>query len=267
MNDSDRIDEDIAHGNTETTSDNNAEAIANNSNQSDKGAELNDGSNESADGGGYVSPFESSLSTVLNSNFRDFHFICEVEERRLHLNGEIQAIYESEGYYPNGPITAGEIAEFIIEINACDKGLKEEERDPIWLYIDCVGGEMTEGFRLISAIELSKTPVYTVNMGQCSSMAFLIGIAGKKRFALPYSMFLMHDGYMYASGSTDKVIDQVKFEQRKMRKLIKPFVLSHSKMREKKYNKIEGRDFCMTAEDALKYGFIDEIVRDIDTLR
>ena len=194
--------------------------------------------------------------------------MCELDERYLHLNGEIQAIYESERYYPNGPLTAGEMADFIIDINAYDRNIKEQEkRDPIWLFIDCVGGDVSEGFRLISAIELSKTPVYTVNMGQCSSMAFLICIAGHKRFSLPYSTFLMHDGFMYADGSTDKVIDQVEFEDRQRKHLIKPFILKHSKMTSRKYNMIEGKDFCMTANDALKYGFIDEIVNDIDVLR
>jgi len=230
-------------------------------------AEVSEGDADATEGG-YMYPVESSVSTVLNSDFRDFRNMCEIGERRLHLNGEIQAIYDSERYCPNGPITAGEMAEYIIEYNACDRNIKrKKDRDPIWLFIDCIGGDVSEGFRLISAIELSKTPVYTVNMGQCSSMAFLIFIAGHKRLSMPYSTFLMHDGFMYADGSTDKVIDQVEFESRQREYLIKPFVLEHSKMTSEKYDIVKGKDFLMTAEDALEYGFTDGIIKNIDVLR
>ena len=104
--------------------------------------------------------------------------------------------------------------EQIIDCNRIDEGKSPAEREPIRLYINSPGGDVTEGFALISAMELSKTPIHTINMGQWSSMAFLIGIAGHKRFSLPKASFLMHDGSIFLYGSANKVKDRIEFENR-----------------------------------------------------
>lgn len=68
-------------------------------------------------------------------------------------------------------------------------------------------------------------------------MAFLIGIAGHKRFSLPKASFLMHDGSIFLYGSANKVKDRVEFENRFENEVVKPFVLKHSKMLEEDYDK------------------------------
>ncbi|MBQ3453120.1 ATP-dependent Clp protease proteolytic subunit [Candidatus Saccharibacteria bacterium] len=141
-----------------------------------------------------------------------------------------------DGFYADASI-ASFIVEQILDINRIDDGIDPEEREPIRLYINSPGGDVTEGFALISAIEISKTPVYTINMGQWSSMAFLIGIAGHKRFSLPKASFLMHDGSIFLYGSANKVKDRVEFENRFENEVVKPFVLAHSKMLEEDYDK------------------------------
>ena len=140
------------------------------------------------------------------------------------------------------------------------------EREPIRLYINSPGGDVTEGFALISAMELSKTPIHTINMGQWSSMAFLIGIAGHKRFSLPKASFLMHDGSIFLYGSANKVKDRIEFENRVEDEVVKPFVLEHSKMSEEEYDKLDRKEFYMLAKDALKYGFIDEVITELDAI-
>ena len=186
------------------------------------------------------------------------------QERRIYLN---TAIDYSEGVIVVCESSvAGEIAELILEYNREDKGKLPEERLPIKLYINSPGGDVTSGFAIISAIEISKTPVYTINIGQWSSMAFLIGICGHKRFSLPYTTFLMHDGSLIAAGSTNKVKDKMKFDERFENEVIKAHVLKHSTMKPVEYDALACVEYYMLPKDALEHGFIDEIVTDIDTI-
>ena len=138
--------------------------------------------------------------------------------------------------------------------------------DDISLYINSPGGNLNEGFALIDAIKISKTPVYTINVGQWSSMSFLIGITGHKRFSLPSATFLMHDGSSGAFGSTSKVQDCVEFEKRFKNEVIKKHVLDHSKMQAVDYDALARVEYYLLPKDALERGFIDKIVDDIDAI-
>ncbi|MBR0467676.1 ATP-dependent Clp protease proteolytic subunit [Candidatus Saccharibacteria bacterium] len=71
-----------------------------------------------------------------------------------------------------------------------------------------------KAFSLVSAIELSKTPIHTIYIGIWASMAFWIGITGYKRFALPYTEFLLHEGKLFTAGSAGSVQDTVDFDKR-----------------------------------------------------
>ena len=205
---------------------------------------------------------QSNLNTNINCDIWDFRRAREIEDRRVYLYGEILPLDSDDSFYADASI-ASFIVEQIVDCNRIDEGLEPEEREPIRLYINSPGGDVTEGFALISAIELSKTPVYTINMAQWSSMAFLIGIAGHKRFSLPRASFLMHDGSIFLYGTANKVKDRVEFENRVEEEMVKPFVLEHSKMTEEDYDKLDRKEFYMLANDALELGFIDEIITDL----
>lgn len=184
------------------------------------------------------------------------------QERRLYLIGGIEPVEDDEDCLSK----ASQIVDDIISYNRQDAGLSPDERMPIRLYINSPGGDIREGFSIVSAIELSKTPVYTINIGTWYSMAFLIGIAGHKRFALPYMRFLMHDGFSGIIDSGSKVQDRVAFDVRFEREVIKPHVLKYSNMEEKTYDNLVRVEYYLLPEDAKEHGFIDEIVTDIDTI-
>ena len=207
----------------------------------------------------------SKLNTNINTDMWDFKRAAELEDRRLYLYGEILPLDSDDSFYSDASI-ASFIVEQILDFNRRDEGIEPEEREPIRLYINSPGGDVTEGFALISAIELSKTPIYTINMGQWSSMAFLIGIAGHKRLSLPKASFLMHDGSIFLYGSANKVKDRVEFENRCENEIVKPFVLTHSKMSEEDYDRLDRKEFYMMAEDALELEFIDEIITDLGAI-
>ena len=187
----------------------------------------------------------------------------DAEDRRLYLYGGIGSVdYDIFG---EESITAW-LIEQIMMFNRVDKNTPPHEREPIRLYINSPGGDLVEGTALISAMELSKTPIYTINVGQWCSMAFLIGIAGSKRLSLPNATFLMHDGTSGAFGSSNKVQDQVKFEERFEKEVVKAHVLKHSTMKGVDYDALARVELYMLPEDALERGFIDEIVTDIDDI-
>ena len=205
------------------------------------------------------------LNMNINSDIWDFSRAKELDDRRVYLYGEILPLDSDDSFYADVSI-ASFIVEQIINYNRIDEGKDPAEREPIRLYINSPGGDVTEGFALISAMELSKTPVHTINMGQWSSMAFLIGIAGHKRFSLPKASFLMHDGSIFLYGTANKVKDRVEFENRVEDEVVKPFVLEHSRMSEEEYDKLDRKEFYMLAKDALEYGFIDEVITELDAI-
>ena len=189
----------------------------------------------------------------------------DLENRRLYLYGEILDIDSEEEAMAFASKT-GEIVECIFDYNREDQGKDIESRKPIKIYINSPGGNQNEGFALVDAILLSKTPIHTINVGQWSSMSFLIGITGHIRFSFPNATFLLHDGSSGAFGSSNKVQDRVKFEERFENEVVKAHVLSHSNMKSADYDALARVEYYLLPNDALERGFIDEIVTDIDAI-
>lgn len=183
----------------------------------------------------------------LQYGLEDEMFIQSINERRLYLYDEICS--ES----------VGSIITDIMLINRMDRGIPVEDRKPIILYISSVGGSVPDGFGLIDVIENSTTPIYTVNMAYQYSMAFLIGIAGKKRYAFKNSTFLMHDGSSFVSDSTSKCRDVLDF-QIVTGDVVKKYVLSHTRISEELYDSKYRIEWYTYAEQAKEYGFIDYII-------
>ncbi|MBQ3432852.1 ATP-dependent Clp protease proteolytic subunit [Candidatus Saccharibacteria bacterium] len=209
---------------------------------------------------------DSKLVMNIAAELHEYRRVEELDDRRLYLYGAIESIdAEDKGLYYDASM-ASSLVEHILEFNRQDEGLRSDERKPIRLYINSPGGNIAEGFALVAAIELSKTPVYTVNVGQWSSMAFLIGICGHKRFSLPNMTFLMHDGATAMFGSTNKVQDRIDFEKRFEQEVIRRHVLKHSNMDQVDYDALARVELYLLPEDAIKRGFIDEIVTDIDAI-
>lgn len=201
----------------------------------------------------------------VNCDIEEYIHLKDLERRKLYLSSEINSLECEEGCNEHLSST-GHIIRQIIEYNEEDKELPSDERIPIRLFINSPGGNVSEGFPLVSAIELSKTPVYTINIGKWASMAFWIGITGHKRFALPYTEFLMHEGSLFTAGSVGSVQDTVDFNQRYKEEVIRAHVLKHSKMAPREYDATLRREYYMLPEDALKHGFIDEIITDINAI-
>ena len=194
----------------------------------------------------------------------DYERYLDLQDRRLYLTQEIQAFDPEE---MTGDMSiCSYLIDAILAFNREDKGIKPEKRKPIRLYINSPGGDINEGYSLISAIELSKTPIYTINIGVWYSMAFLIGITGHKRFALPYTTYLMHDGYNFVYDSGGKAQDKMKFNMRFESEVEKPHVIRHSNLKVSDYESLSRVEYYLLPEDAKEHGFIDEVVADLDQI-
>ncbi len=179
----------------------------------------------------------------------DVFYIRDLQQRKLFINSDIDEISVSEA------------VKHIMRFNREDNlnSVSPMKRTPILLYITSNGGDVGAGFELIDTIQNSKTPVYTVNLGYQYSMAFLIGLAGHKRFSMPNAKFLMHDGSSFVYGTGTKVQDQMEFQKR-VEERIKDYVLENSNLNSELYDEKLRVEWYMFADEAKKRGFVDYII-------
>lgn len=135
---------------------------------------------------------------------------------------------------------------------------------PIEIYLNTVGGEIYNGFALVSAIQKLKIPTTIRIIGMAASMGILIAMASHnnpnvKTICGEFSVGLIHSGSQYMEGSTHAVRDTFKFSE-KYEERIKQYILSHTKIDEEMYNKIERQEFWMDSNEMLEYGIVDEIL-------
>ena len=184
---------------------------------------------------------------VTRSALDDYFYLQDTKRRKFYLNGEINQF------------SVADIVRHILQMNSEDRDVPVGERKPITVYINSVGGEVDAGFELIDAIETSSTPVHTVVLGAAYSMAFLVSLAGHKRYAMPSAKFLMHDGSNVVFGTATKVQDQMEFQKRAEERT-KAYVIGHSKLTPEEYDAKLRVEWYLFAEEAQEKGFVDFII-------
>jgi len=147
--------------------------------------------------------------------------------------------------------------------NIIDKDKAVEERMPINIYINTLGGDTDCCLGICSSILASITPVYTWNIGKAYSSGFIILLCGTKRFGFKHSQYLFHLGYAYKSGDYHKFMDFADYYPTYIKDNIKKLVLDHSELTEEGFNSLIKDDWWFSSEEALSYGFIDEIADNI----
>ena len=153
----------------------------------------------------------------------------------------------------------GTVVSHILRFNKQDKDVPVEERKPIKLLINCYGGDVIACFSVIETIRLSKTPVYTYNVGKAFSAGGLILMAGHKRFTYKDAVVLVHQGSSGASGTTGQVIDQVEFQKRQEVR-IKSFILGATKISEEQYKEKYKEEWFFFGDESIELGVTDELI-------
>lgn len=177
-----------------------------------------------------------------------------IDNREIYLN------YDINDYIIN-------ISLLIIQWNNEDeqKNIPIKDRIPIKIFINSNGGDINPTLNLIDVISTSKTPVYTIGLGNCYSSGGLILLAGHKRFVFENTMFLLHDGYLGEMNTTSKALDKFEFTK-KLEEKIKKLVLEKTKISNDLYDKHYRDDWYIFSDEMVELGITDSIINDINQI-
>jgi ATP-dependent Clp protease protease subunit len=136
----------------------------------------------------------------------------------------------------------------------------EDQEKDISLYVNSPGGVVTSGLAIYDTMQYLKAPVSTICIGQAASMASVLLSAGAKgkRFALPNSRIMIHQGSAGFRGNTPDVEIQVK-EVMHLTDRLMSILANHTGQTIEKVKNDSARDYFMSAEEAKAYGLIDEV--------
>lgn len=158
-----------------------------------------------------------------------------------------------------------DLVKMIMRCNKEDKDLPVEQRKPVRVFIDSPGGDVQALFTTIKAIEISKTPVYTINYCGAYSAAAILLTAGHKRFALPGTSAMFHRGSCYYGGE-QSVVESTKKYFDALDKKLDEFLFSHTNIDQKIYKRKASSDLYMDENECLKNNVVDSIVSNFEEI-
>lgn len=137
----------------------------------------------------------------------------------------------------------------------------EDPEKDINLYVNSPGGSVTAGLGIYDTMQYVKPPINTICLGQAASMgAFLLTAGTKgKRFALPNARVMIHQPMGGFQGQATE-IDIHAREILKIRERLNEIMAKHTGQPLDKIAQDTERDYFMSAEEAKRYGLIDEVI-------
>jgi ATP-dependent Clp protease protease subunit len=152
----------------------------------------------------------------------------------------------------------------------CAQMLFLEYEDPekdINLYINSPGGEITALFAIYDTMKFIRPDKSTFCYGQAASAAAVLLAGGTKgkRFALPHARILLHQPYGGAAGQATDIELQAK-EILRLRDMLNEMVANDTGQPIERIQHDTDRDFIMGADEAQKYGIIDDVITSRDAM-
>lgn len=140
-----------------------------------------------------------------------------------------------------------------------------DPKKDIQLYINTPGGSVTAGLAIYDTMEYIKCPVATICFGLAGSMGAVLLASGQKgkRFALPNSEILLHQVAGGATGQATEIEITAK-QIIKIKNNLNKILVKKTGNPLSKIEKDTDRDFYLSAEEAKKYGVIDEVIKSKD---
>jgi ATP-dependent Clp protease protease subunit len=137
----------------------------------------------------------------------------------------------------------------------------EDPEKDIQFYINSPGGYVSAGLAIYDTMQYIQPDVSTICMGQAASMGALLLAAGTKgkRFALPHSRVMIHQPAGGAQGQASDIEIHAR-EILTLRERLNQILAKHTGQPLQQIEKDTDRNFFMSAEEAVKYGIVDEVL-------
>lgn len=179
------------------------------------------------------------------------NFYTDLEHRTYWLNDEINNY-------------TFDLVQYIIKWNREDKGIPVEDRKPIRIIIDCMGGYLSVSETVSNIIKMSKTPVYGIALGYVASGASLIYLSCHKKLALPNTCFILHKGGCNDIGGTFDEVQAFMKDYEKQMEVMMKFYQEHTKYTAEEIELRMKTDWYVRLPEASERGMVDEVITDID---
>ena len=140
----------------------------------------------------------------------------------------------------------------------------EDPKKDIVMYINSPGGSVNSGMAIIDTMNHLKCDISTICTGICASMGAMILSQGTKgkRYILPYSEVLIHQPLINGGlGGQASDIEITAKNLTRWKNLLRDILVSTTGRTKDQIEKDMDRDFYMTAEEAKKYGLVDEVLK------
>jgi len=137
----------------------------------------------------------------------------------------------------------------------------EDPEKDIQLYINSPGGAVTSGLAILDTMRYIRPNVSTLCIGQAMSMGAVLLAAGEKgkRLALPNSRIMLHQPHGGIHGTASDIEIHTR-EILRLRECIISLLASYTGKSPEEINIDADRDFVLTAQEAVKYGIVDQVI-------
>jgi len=137
---------------------------------------------------------------------------------------------------------------------------EDPERD-ISIYINSPGGEVHAGLAIMDAMDLNRCDIATYCVGVCASMATVLLSGGTqgKRYAMPNSTIHMHQVLGGAQGQASDIEIEAR-EAIRLNDKLRQILAKNTGQDEERIRRDADRNYYLTAQQAVEYGLVDEIL-------
>jgi len=143
----------------------------------------------------------------------------------------------------------------------------EDPDKDIYLYINSPGGIVSSGLAIFDTMNYIKPDVVTNCVGQAASMGAVLLAAGAKgkRFALPHARIMIHQPLGGVEGQATDIEIHTK-EILRIREILNKILSTTTEQTMEKIGKDTDRNYFMSAEEAKKYGILDDVIKQASAL-
>jgi ATP-dependent Clp protease protease subunit len=196
------------------------------------------------------------MSRYLPEPIRDSYTYQQYQRQRNMTLGDL--LLENRIVFLQGEIHTGNANEVVMKLLYLQS---ENRRKDIHFYINSPGGDVSATLAMYDTMQILSCPIatYCVGMAASGAAVLLCGGTKGKRYALAHSRIMVHQPWGGVQGQVSDIEIQAD-EIVKMREMLDKIVANHTGQSIEKISKDRDRDFFLGAEDAKKYGLVDEIL-------